>query len=356
MSTNAQPTNNKTASDDWGFDIFSAAELARKEYAPIRFLVEDVLPPGLAILSAPPKSGKSWLALYLSLCVADGAPFLGFKTNQCSTIYAGLEDSFQRLQARLVRLWGDHPPDNCHIVTQAHHIGDRLPDSIRAMKRRYPDLGLVVLDLFERVRNIEAGSSNAYRSDYGEAATLKRIADELGICILAVMHNRKMRDETDVFNNISGTTGIFGAADTGMILQKERREDKQAQLHISGKDVEMQSIRIEQDEHLRWIRADVTLEELESREKAAFMGHPLTKTVRELLNESESRFLEVSASELFEQMGRRFGGYGDLTTTTITRYIRDNKDRFLKLGIKPDFKRRSQGNGWVFERTNEKEE
>ena len=37
-----------------------------------RFVVERLLPEGLHILAGAPKVGKSWLALWLCLCVAKG--------------------------------------------------------------------------------------------------------------------------------------------------------------------------------------------------------------------------------------------------------------------------------------------
>ena len=39
---------------------------------PIRFTIGGLLPQGLHILAGAPKVGKSWLALWLCLCVAKG--------------------------------------------------------------------------------------------------------------------------------------------------------------------------------------------------------------------------------------------------------------------------------------------
>ena len=356
-STFARSTIETADSKAWGFEVISAAELAKKSYPPITFLVDGILPPGFALLSAPPNSGKSWLALYLCLCVASGRPFIGFKTHQCATLYAGLEDSFQRLQGRSKKLLGEDIPPDCYLVTEASQIGSGLPDRIRAFKKAHPNLGLVVLDLFARVRNDDSANKNAYRNDYSEAAALKTVADELKICILAITHNRKMRDEADVFNNISGTTGLFGAADTGMILQKERREDKRAQLHISGKDVEMQSIRIEQDENLRWQRADLTQEEIDRREQDNFESDPLVKTIISLLDERQTRLIEIPAGKLFEEMGKRYGEYSVHKPNTIPRFLKDNSSRFERMWIKVKAGvRRSGYNAVIIERISYRED
>lgn len=49
----------------------------------------------------------------------------------------------------------------------------------------------------------------------------------------------------DKFDKISGTTGLLGAADGAMILQKEKRTDKRAQLNIVGRELPDQEIIIE---------------------------------------------------------------------------------------------------------------
>ena len=69
-----------------------AAGLLGAKLRPIRYFVEGLLPQGLALLAAPPKYGKSWLALDLCVSVARGAPFLGRETERADTLYLALED------------------------------------------------------------------------------------------------------------------------------------------------------------------------------------------------------------------------------------------------------------------------
>ena len=62
-------------------------------YAPLPFVVEDLLPQGLHLLAGAPKIGKSWLALWLCLCTAQGKPLWNFATKPCEVLYLCLEDS-----------------------------------------------------------------------------------------------------------------------------------------------------------------------------------------------------------------------------------------------------------------------
>ncbi|MFR2289758.1 MAG: AAA family ATPase, partial [Butyricicoccus sp.] len=142
------------------FGWTSLRRLMCKELPSIRYIVDGLLPQGLAILASPPKYGKSWLALDLCISVALGEPFFGRKTEPCDTLYLALEDSEQRLQARGQTVLGDRlPPENCYIGTLAGSLADRLPHQIEAFLRRWPGIGKIVIDTFQKVRvSARAGS------------------------------------------------------------------------------------------------------------------------------------------------------------------------------------------------------
>ena len=86
-----------------GIVSISAKDLQDKEFKPIKWVVEGLLPQGLALLVAPPKYGKSWLMLDLCLSVASGQKFLDMPTNKTDCLYLALEDNQRRLQDRAHR-------------------------------------------------------------------------------------------------------------------------------------------------------------------------------------------------------------------------------------------------------------
>ena len=86
-----------------------ADTLQSTAYEPVSFVVDDLLPQGLHLLAGAPKIGKSWLALWLCLCAAQGKPLWTFATRPCEVLYLCLEDSFQRIQSRLFDLTEDAP-------------------------------------------------------------------------------------------------------------------------------------------------------------------------------------------------------------------------------------------------------
>jgi RecA-family ATPase len=60
----------------------TARELYDMKLPPTRYVVDGLLPRGLHVFAGPPKVGKSWLLLQLSLAVASGTSFWGLDTEQ----------------------------------------------------------------------------------------------------------------------------------------------------------------------------------------------------------------------------------------------------------------------------------
>ena len=79
----------------------SAGELMKKEKKPINFVVDKFISQGVHFLAGHPKLGKSWLSLWLALCVSNGNNLWGFKTNKSKVLYFCLEDTENRIQDRL---------------------------------------------------------------------------------------------------------------------------------------------------------------------------------------------------------------------------------------------------------------
>ena len=63
-------------------ETITAEDLQNRTYEPTPFLVDELIPEGLHILAGAPKIGKSWLALWLCLCVSQGQPLWNFAVTQ----------------------------------------------------------------------------------------------------------------------------------------------------------------------------------------------------------------------------------------------------------------------------------
>ena len=227
----------------------TAEDLQNRTYDPTPFLVDELIPEGLHILAGAPKIGKSWLALWLCLCVAQGQPLWYFATTQGEVLYLSLEDSFQRIQTRLFDLTEDAPP-TLHFAIMADTLKHGLEQQIEQFLMEHPTTKLVVIDTLQRVRSA-GGDGNLYANDYQDIGLLKKLADKRHIAILLLHHLRKLHDD-DPMNMISGSTGLSGAADSTFVLQKSSRLANIASLHCTGRDIPDRILKLEfgEEDHI----------------------------------------------------------------------------------------------------------
>ncbi len=209
------------------------------------FIVDTLIPQGVNVLSGASKIGKSWLMLWLGLKVAQGLPVWGLQTRQCDVLYLCLEDTQRRIKDRLYNLT-DTAPNNLHFAVMCGLIGSGLEEQITDFLNDYPNTKLVIIDTLQKVRDSKgsAGKAGMYGNDYDDISSIKRIADEKNIAVILVHHLRKLKDGDDPFNEVSGSTGIIGAADTNYVL-KRKRSNNAATLLASGRDVEYQELTLQ---------------------------------------------------------------------------------------------------------------
>ncbi len=267
----------------------SSHELMTTELPPMYWCVENLLPQGLAILCSPPKFGKSWLCLLLSIKIALGNDVLGFKTNKSRVLYLALEDSNRRIKHRLNKLLdNEKPPENIEFAIQANSISLGLIDMLEDFVATKPDTKLIIIDTLQKIRTGANKNEGAYAADYRELGLLKSFADKHNICMLVVHHLRKQKD-SDVFNKISGTNGIMGTADTLLIIEKTNRSSDDAELHITGRDVEEESLFLQFDNTTcEWTSNGNAEIQERKREKQEYENDHIMKAVHKLLETEDT--------------------------------------------------------------------
>ena len=234
-------------------------ELRSQFTKPEKALVQCVLPAGLALFAGPSKAGKSWLTLWLCLQVAQGKPAWGREIESRTVLYLSLEDTLNRLQDRLFRLVGsEDTPEKLILQTECQSIGQGLEEQIVDFVHNYPDTGLVVIDTLQKVRSCDQ-SGSMYASDYKDVSALKSLADKYGICILLIHHLRKQA-ASDPFDQISGSNGLMGAADTTWVMQR-KRTSKNADIILTGRDLERRTLYLHEENCIWLLDEEETAEE-----------------------------------------------------------------------------------------------
>ena len=232
------------------------------------FVVDGLIPTGLSLFCGAQKIRKSWLMLKLCLCVSEGRP-----------------------------LW--------ELPTAP---GDGLVGQLEDYLKERPGTRLIVIDTLQKVRT--ASKDNAYANDYGDISLLKDFADRHALAVVVVHHIRKQGD-SDVFNRVSGTTGLTGSADATFVLEKEHRASDTAALYAIGRDIEYQEFT------LRFRDCSWELVERKSQEQLAAAEVP--PILFRLVAFMEGRWeWSGTATELLTQMGET-----DTAPNVITKLLNE---------------------------------
>ena len=170
-----------------------ARTLADAVLEPPGYAVKDLLVQGLHILAGAPKTGKSWLALWLCQQVAGGEKVWGYPTQQGTVLYLCLEDGYHRLQDRLLDITED-PSENLYLATHAGTLADGLAGQIETFVREHGRVSLIVIDTLQKVR--ETCTDNTYARDYSDLARLKELADRCK-CALPGFVDSKNEEKTE---------------------------------------------------------------------------------------------------------------------------------------------------------------
>lgn len=147
--------------------------------------------------------------------------------------------------------------------------------------------------------------------------------DKRGVSVLFVHHNRKMKDDNDPFNMISGTNGIMGAADTIWTITKAKRTDEEAALHITGRDVAQSDIAIRFDKDTWTWKPLGSVDWLaEQRARLAYDSSPIVKTIKKLLEQSPGGRWDGTAKELMDAGKYIARAYLAVNTTKLGHEIK----------------------------------
>jgi DNA-binding transcriptional ArsR family regulator len=275
---------------------FTVAELMAEPLPAVKWIVPEILPEGVTILGGKPKMGKSWMALGLAVAVASGGMALGVKSvERGGVLYLALEDNRRRLQKRLKKLLPAEAPARLHLTTDWPRMNEGGAEMLARWLREHPETRLVVVDILKRVRPQASVHRSVYEADYEALEAMQKLAGEHGIALLVVHHLRKL-GATDPLDELSGSTGLSGAADGILILKRERGRAA-AYLHITGREIEEEAeLALKWDANLAsWTLAGDAEEYRRSEEREAILralresAEPITpKEVAETLDKNPS--------------------------------------------------------------------
>jgi hypothetical protein len=231
----AESNPDGTRPPPWKDRTFCADALQTMQFAPLSYLLPGLIPEGLCLLVSRPKLGKSWLVLDVAVATAAERFVLGeLKPASGDALYLALEDGPRRLQRRLMKLLpsGTWPPGLTFATEWPRSDQGGLSD-IESWIKSSKHPRLVIVDTLAQFRKIATGK-DVYLEDSVAISGLQKFASKYNLTIIVVHHDRKSAAD-DVFDTVSGSLGLTGAADTIAIM---KREGGAVTLHVRGRDVE----------------------------------------------------------------------------------------------------------------------
>lgn len=211
--------------------VESWAEFRDSAAGEVPCLVEGVWPAGsLGFIAAPPKDGKTWLAILLAVAVASGAPFCGrYPVPRARPVlYVALEGSRAGLRARvgaLGRGMGLDPDgeDLAHLHFLYRPAGMDLTDPtwgrrIVAEAERL-DAGLVLVDVLRRAASVRESGDGA--ADFARVIRGIEPALAAGRSVGFCHHFGKSGETNDKRSpgeRMAGSGALFGALDVALYI------------------------------------------------------------------------------------------------------------------------------------------
>jgi hypothetical protein len=217
--------------------VFTADALQTMTFPPLNYLLPGLIPEGLCLFVSRPKLGKSWFALDLAIATTTSRFVLGdLKPAPGDVLYLALEDGRRRLQRRLTKLlptFSGTWPSGLTFATEWPRSDQGGLTDIENWITSSKNPRLVIVDTLAQFRKMATGR-NVYLEDYAAISELQKLASKYNLTIIVVHHDRKSVAD-DVFDTVSGSLGLTGAADTIAIM---KREGGAVTLHVRGRDVE----------------------------------------------------------------------------------------------------------------------
>ncbi len=230
--------------------MYTLDELMRADLGEPDWFVDDLLAPGLALVYADEKVGKSMFAANLALSIATRQKawnhFVVPKAR--GVLYLDLEQDpmFGRKRWRTI-LDGRDAPQNLRVQFSWPRMGDGGVEEIQRKLNLHPDIEVVVIDIFSLFKpTAPPPGLNAYDMDNHMLDEIKqKIAHQYKVLVIVVHHTNKE-------GSASGSRAMVGSPDYIFEMSREQGSSL-AQVKVKGKNIGAPKINFQVDmTRMKW--------------------------------------------------------------------------------------------------------
>ncbi|MCD9029324.1 AAA family ATPase [Luteimonas sp. BDR2-5] len=191
---------------------------------PPKWLVPGVLTEGsLAAIYGAPESGKSFLAVDMSMAIAGGIDWHGRQVERGGVLYIAAEGApglGKRFRAWKVDRCAQGRGFDLHLMRDDLNLAAEKDGGVRAFVQAVSDeLGPLRLIVIDTLNQTAAGADENSAKDMGRyIASMKLLRNVTGAAVVVVHHSGK-----DLSKGMRGSTALLGAMDT--TVEVERASD-----------------------------------------------------------------------------------------------------------------------------------
>ena len=204
------------------FEVMGLDDFFDETSDAVDYLIPGLLPRGeSALLVAPPKVGKTLLAINLAFAVATGEDyFLGEKTLTGRVLFVSVDESKQSTKAKLIkRGFRKSDAENIRIITQFEV--SQLEKLEAEIEDFHPTL--VIIDSLKRITKGSAISENS--AEFSDVVyTISELCNRYGASTVLIHHSKK-DNETIGVDNVRGSSAIVGALGNVWLMNRVAKED-----------------------------------------------------------------------------------------------------------------------------------
>lgn len=292
----------------------TAVEFSKRKVSKKMWIVDDILPTGLTILSARPKAGKGYLALTIANSIVNKHLCFGeFKTEQVGVYYVTYEESAEDLIPRLNQIGNVNEKLEYPVIDQPIANGKKeihpyfKPldkgglDDLKILLEDRKDIRFIIVDTLSKAFSSSNSNNYDYKNDYKTIGELQAVANFYSVAILALHHSRKT-PANDPIDMVLGSTGITAAATTIYVLSNKSKNNI-ANLYMTGRRIKERTLTLKmnedsgiwekaEQEHSLTPEQDSVFECIKSTSQESIRTSEIAKSVG-LKEQSVSRILKV---------------------------------------------------------------
>ncbi len=223
---NNTPWMSDNKSPEAFFQPIGIDALLNQEFNFPKWIVEGLVPnEGITIISAPPKSFKSWIALHFALCIAQGEKAFGMRDCEKAGVLIIDEENHPRIiQERLLKL---NTPANLPI-TFVSQKNFRLSNDehIKKILELCDKVSASVIIMDSLVRIHDADENNAV--EIAKVFSYARSLCLAGKTVIMLHHERKegFNSNSSPQSRMRGSSDISASVDSHIAIRKDKAPNR----------------------------------------------------------------------------------------------------------------------------------